>query len=213
MWVWLTDLNRLLFLDRRRNAFWKSILIAERRLGSTNLGDSWQVSNRLSCGQLTVFLSCVEICGFVCSAIREICDLRIIFTSWAVVWLSFEENSKIHMQLISRKCEKHLGLGERSGIYRSEQYVATCQNGCSLLWEPREQPAHIPFSFVIFRIFVSSVFSGAVSNVDADVVNLAVLTRSMCTLWKHQINYIDGEYLCMLVCIEARKHRIASERL
>ena len=42
-------------------------------------------------------------------------------------------------------------------------------------------------SFVIFQMFALSAFSGAVSNVNADVIKFVVLTRSMYTLWEHQI--------------------------
>ena len=48
-------------------------------------------------GELTLFVSCVEICGFVCSVIRKMCDLRLIPAWWAVLSLSFEENSKIRL--------------------------------------------------------------------------------------------------------------------
>ena len=47
-----------------------------------------------------------------------------------------------------------------------------------------------------FRIFASCRMS------TLNVVNFAVLTRSMYTLWKHQIKYTEGEYLC--VCVEEK---------
>ena len=98
-----------------------------------NFSHSWPISNRLLCDKLTIFVSCVEICGFVCSVIWKICDLRIILAWWPVVSLSFQENSKICLQRISQNCKKHLGLGEQSSIHESKRYVPKLL--LTLLWE------------------------------------------------------------------------------
>lgn len=119
------------------------------------------------------------------SVIWKICDLRIILALWAVVSLSFQENSEICVQLISRNREKCLGLGEQSSIHESKHFVAMCQNSCSQYFEsfrcsnswfsemkqflrnfiPGTTGPSVPFSFVIFRIFASSVFSvGSVTS-------------------------------------------------
>ena len=185
-------------------------------------------------GELTLFVSCVEICGFVCSVIRKMCDLRLIPAWWAVLSLSFEENSKIRLQLISRNCQTRVGLGERSSIdFMSRNTMWECPKTlANITWElplcmakvvvlrneaisdkfyPGNNVPMYPFHwwFLEHLLRPYSVERGRMLTL-IDVVNSAVLRISMYTLWKHQINYIEEDELC--VCTSRRKQDIASER-